>query len=332
MPEKTKIQPRPIRPRPVVPSFVYVRDRIDVNQDFLDEMQAELEHRKADGSLKVGTPLYFLAREIIHAPNFTFALHGFPLIFAADLYDGKGGGITTTGPNGDGGAKGGTGTPGKAEWDATKSKPGGPGTDRVYAMPKRVKKSLLLPEVYEKPAYSGLLKEVGNEFRLHWVNGLRAIRRRYYGILNNKEFLEDDALTACAKEYKRIDFGRENLAQAGRDSDITNLFWWAGSVVRLQNQAASGEVERLQADSKFFRSITVILAIVFGYLLYATLLFPLACSLLRKCNYRFSLKASGVLFFCFTLLLLSFLRFMKLRWDSTERTYEYYIAISKAQK
>jgi hypothetical protein len=129
MSEKIKILPRPIRPRPLVPRFVYVRDRIEVNQDFRKEVQDEIDHRIADGSLKVGTPLYFLAREIIHAPNFTFALHGFPLIFAADLYDGKGGGITTTGPNGDNGAKGDPGTPGKAEWDATKSKPGGPGTD-----------------------------------------------------------------------------------------------------------------------------------------------------------------------------------------------------------
>jgi hypothetical protein len=120
---KITIQRRPIRPRPVAPSFVYVRDHIDVNQAFLDEIQAEL------GSLKIGTPLYFLARKIIHAPNFTFALHGFPLIFAADLYDGNGGGIMTTGPIDDSGAKGKAGTPGKSGLDATKRKPGGPGAD-----------------------------------------------------------------------------------------------------------------------------------------------------------------------------------------------------------
>ena len=125
MSEKIKTLPRPIRLQPLVSRFVYVRDRITVNQNFRDEMQEEIDHRIADGSLKVGTPLYFLAREIIHAPNFTFALHGFPLIFAADLYDGNGGGITTTGPNGDNGAKGDPGSQGKAEWDATKSKPGG---------------------------------------------------------------------------------------------------------------------------------------------------------------------------------------------------------------
>jgi hypothetical protein len=113
-----------IQPRP---SLIYVRDRIDVNQAFVDEIQAELEHRKAEGSMGTGAPIYFLAREIIHAPGFTFALHGYPLTFAADLYDGKGGGITTTGPNGASGGKGEPGTAGIAQWDSTQSKPGGTG-------------------------------------------------------------------------------------------------------------------------------------------------------------------------------------------------------------
>ncbi len=113
-----------IQPRP---SLTYVRDRIDVNQAFLDEIQAELEHRKAEGSMGTGAPIYFLAREIVHAPGFTFALHGYPLTFAADLYDGKGGEITTTGPNGASGGKGEPGTAGIAQWDATQSKPGGTG-------------------------------------------------------------------------------------------------------------------------------------------------------------------------------------------------------------
>ena len=101
-----------IRPRA---RLVYVRDRIDVDQAFVNEVKAELDDR----NMKVGTPLCFLAREIIHAPNFTFALHGYPLIFAADLYDGRGGEVTTTGLAGEVGDKGDPGTPGTAEWDAT---------------------------------------------------------------------------------------------------------------------------------------------------------------------------------------------------------------------
>jgi hypothetical protein len=67
--------------------ITYVRDRIVVDNAFRTEIQAELTFRK----VAAGSTLYFLAREIVHAPNYTFAMSGHPLVFVADSYDGKGG-------------------------------------------------------------------------------------------------------------------------------------------------------------------------------------------------------------------------------------------------
>jgi hypothetical protein len=114
-------------PLPMTPVFAYVRDRIQINQAFRDEIQAELDHREAQGSITSNATLYFLAREIVHTTSFTFAIHGHPLVFAADLYDGKAGGISTAGPAGAAGGPGTTGTAGQAVWPPATGKPGGPG-------------------------------------------------------------------------------------------------------------------------------------------------------------------------------------------------------------
>jgi hypothetical protein len=102
--------------------FTYIRDRIKVDSHFSTEIQAEIAHR----DIKAGTTLCFVAREIVHFSKYTFALHGYPLIFVADTYDGKGGAIDTIdhdpesvpttgapasgGPGGQPGGTGGNGT------------------------------------------------------------------------------------------------------------------------------------------------------------------------------------------------------------------------------
>lgn len=167
--------------------------------------------------------------------------------------------------------------------------------DRFYAKAQRVKKD-------ELPTAGRFLR-------------LRKWLRRYYlSVRNVKEKFEDDALKARADKYKKEDFDKENKENAEDriDTEITNLFWWAGSIVRLQNANAAAEIDRLLADSKFFRSVTVVLLLI-------------SCRLLVNSAYI-------GLSFCILLLLLSMWRFMELRWKGTERTYEYYIALKKMSK
>ncbi len=73
-------------------AFTYVRDRIEIGDALRDELVAEMKFRKIAG----GTTVCLLAREIVHASQYTFALSGHPLILVADTYHGNGGAIDTT--------------------------------------------------------------------------------------------------------------------------------------------------------------------------------------------------------------------------------------------
>ena len=161
--------------------------------------------------------------------------------------------------------------------------------DRFYAKAQRVRK--------------GALPRRGSFLRLR-----KWLWKYYLSVRNDKRCFRDDALKACADMYKKKDFDEEN-AVVRKDKEITNLFWWAGSIVRILNAQASAEIDRLLADSKFFRSVTVVLLLI-SYSLFAN-------------------SAYIALSFCILLLLLSMWRFMELRWKGTERTYEYYIALKK---
>lgn len=64
----------------------------------------------------------------------------------------------------------------------------------------------------------------------------------------------------CATLYARA------LFRAGDDAEGTKLYDWCLSFVRLKSPAAVAEVDRCQADSKFFRSqiFVMLAAIVIG--------------------------------------------------------------------
>jgi len=83
-------------------------------------------------------------------------------------------------------------------------------------------------------------------------------------------------------------------------------------MVRLQKPEAASEIDRVEADSKFFRSFTIALLIVGSYFLCTHFLFPT--------------QWLPVLVSCLVLSTLSLLRFMDLRWKRTELTYQYFIA------
>lgn len=116
--------PYPTIPRSLPKSkvkWLLIRDKIKLNDALRKEMMEEI------GFLKIasGAPVGLIAREIIHDKSFTLRLDGYPLFLIADVYDGNGGAIDTSGNPGGAGSNGGTGKTGYAS--QTKSTPGGPG-------------------------------------------------------------------------------------------------------------------------------------------------------------------------------------------------------------
>jgi len=97
---------------------VYVRDEIVVDEAFVKRVQAI-----AAGFAK-GTTLKLAARKIKHEQGVVLRVEGYPLMIAADSYDGNGGAIDTSGSAGAAGKSGFKGSPGKALANST---PGGTG-------------------------------------------------------------------------------------------------------------------------------------------------------------------------------------------------------------
>jgi hypothetical protein len=97
------------------------------------------------------------------------------------------------------------------------------------------------------------------------------------------------------------------LFRAGDDASGTSLYDWCLSFIRLQSPAAAAEVDRCQADSKFFRSLALVM---------------LAAGVV-------SLGKGAVLAAVVALLVLVFSvwRFCALRWIATQRVYEFYLLL-----
>jgi hypothetical protein len=87
----------------------------------------------------------------------------------------------------------------------------------------------------------------------------------------------------------------------------TNYYDWCLSDLRVNSPAGAAEVDRLQADSKFFRSM------VFVFLVAALLG-------LREASLWVS--AGGAVLAMFAIW-----RFCELRWNATKRVYEYYLLL-----
>ena len=91
------------------------------------------------------------------------------------------------------------------------------------------------------------------------------------------------------------------------DSRGTNYYDWCLSDLRVNNPNGAAEVDRLQADSKFFRSM------VFVFLLAA---------LLGLREPLLWVSAGSVVLAMFAIW-----RFCELRWGATKRVYEYYLIL-----
>jgi hypothetical protein len=89
--------------------------------------------------------------------------------------------------------------------------------------------------------------------------------------------------------------------------DVSNNLFWAGTIVRLKSPAGATEIDSLQAQSKLFRSLVVILG--------AMVIWRPLFSVIRMS-------------FWLALLSLSIWRYCKLRWDASQRTYEYFLGLA----
>ena len=136
-----------------------------------------------------------------------------------------------------------------------------------------------------------LLHHVGSVLDGWYDKGYARARRRF----------GDERLLQEARELVRTDLGG--------DLQQVSTFEWAGSWVRAHNDAAGAELEHAGADAKFFRSLCIVAALgVLVFLLRAGVVAALASLALSWFSYR---------------------RFCKRRWDTAQRTYEYFVMLRR---
>jgi hypothetical protein len=128
--------------------------------------------------------------------------------------------------------------------------------------------------------------------------------------------LEDDnasdPLLAVAKELRDKQIKGLGLRSGSASLAKKSTLMWAQSQVTLLSSTAAAEIERYQANSKFFRSMTVVLSVLIGVTIYRETLSWLLW-------YHVSLIFLLLILFCY--------RFMQLRWEATKRTYEYFLLL-----
>jgi hypothetical protein len=125
-----------------------------------------------------------------------------------------------------------------------------------------------------------------------------------------REYL--DSLLKVAKPILRDTY----KVQFTFEEKYVSVLEWATTFVRLQNASAASEIDRLEADSKFFRSLATL--VVVSALLLIVRVGSISCGVLA---------VYGALFAA--VLYLSLWRFMKQRLKRSEVTYQFFIALSK---
>ena len=108
----------------------------------------------------------------------------------------------------------------------------------------------------------------------------------------------EDFLLKKTREIMNKDLGQDNGLSA---------FVWAGSYVRLKSATAALELDRSGGDSKFFRSLCLVAFANGLAFLWQGQLLPAIVALLVA--------------------VFSWARFAKRRWDTSQRTYEYFILL-----
>jgi hypothetical protein len=114
------------------------------------------------------------------------------------------------------------------------------------------------------------------------------------------------------KEERLLTLTREVMRGVlGKDAAMTNAWNWATSYTRIHSDAAGRELERVGAESKFFRSLVLVL--LFASLALAAREHWLWAGL--------ALVLAG--FSCW--------RFFVRRWSATQLAYEYFILLTRSQ-
>lgn len=122
-----------------------------------------------------------------------------------------------------------------------------------------------------------------------------------HGYVTHKRRFGDERLLREARDLHRTDLG-------GNIEEVST-FNWATSWVRVHSNSAGAELERSGADSKFFRSLCIVAAIAVPVFLLKGAVFTAIAS--------------------FALCLFSYRRFCKRRWETTQRTYEYFVMLRR---
>jgi len=117
---------------------------------------------------------------------------------------------------------------------------------------------------------------------------------------------EKDLAYAQADALKRKALGAD-MAKA------INTFQWAKAVLTLDHPAAIAEIARLEADSKFFRSLLVVLVVLFLFLLGSKV-------------------TEVVRMLMVVLIALAYARYIERRHKSTEQAYRYMIVLMGQRK
>ena len=109
--------------------------------------------------------------------------------------------------------------------------------------------------------------------------------------------------------YKRARLLKRRALREQRKADVLNTFKWARTNVQLFQPAAAVEIHRLEADSKFFRSLVVLLFLLLLFLSWNGTFWATAISL--------------------GLMLLSFVRYADQRYKSTQLAYTCLLAMEQ---
>jgi hypothetical protein len=146
----------------------------------------------------------------------------------------------------------------------------------------------------------------------HFLHSLGFLLDRflYDNLYSSLQFAKKKGSDFLLSRAKQIIVSRYGVSS--EDIDHMNIFMWAGSVVRTLNLAASQELDRGGAESKFFRSWFYVFFV--GFVL----------SLVHQ-----SIPSAII---CFVLTFLSLWRFMDLRWKNAQLTYEYFLILSHSEQ
>jgi hypothetical protein len=156
-------------------------------------------------------------------------------------------------------------------------------------------------------------------------NEKKTLRDRIRGLLlsekSDRIAAEARTITQDSFSAKQAEIFREAYSSEApaTGTETVSPFKWAKAQIVLHNPAAITEVHRLEADSKFFRSLIVVFTFI-------TLILALA-KLGIVASYEPSWLTLGA---CVILIILTFWRYANQRWKSTELAFIYLVAIKEA--